>query len=133
MFGRQTQASATSPSAVTPPSNPEAPLTTEPRKQTIPVWLVPWLVPLVAVLAIVGAATQGRVAVILGVVVIVGLGGVLFWATRGNDYSDLSRNDRFLKGRNPYEMTRNDRYLRDRVPYEMTAKDRFDRRRSSSE
>jgi UPF0716 family protein affecting phage T7 exclusion len=71
--------------------------------------------PLVIVLAVVVlVVAPGIVVGVLGLLLVVTLGWMLFWASRGQNYYELIRNDRFLKSRDRYEMTRNDRFDHDR-------------------
>jgi hypothetical protein len=133
MFGRRTQASEASPTAVAPPSagSTESP-TSKQRQKTIPAWLLPWLMPLVIVVAVVVlVVAPGLVAAVVALAAVAALGWLLFRANRSQDYYELTRNDRFLKRRDPYEMTRNDRFLKTRDQSEMAQNDRVDGDRSS--
>jgi hypothetical protein len=116
MFGRQIHALTTSPSVVAPtPDGSNEPRTSEQGQKAVPAWLLPWMMPLLIVLVIVvGVVGPGFVVAILGLVAVAGLGWLLLRAARGRDYSDLTRNDRFLKDQDRYEMSRNDRFDRDR-------------------
>jgi hypothetical protein len=118
MFGREVQPSTASPGVAGPPSDRPKPRVSEQRQRAVPAWLLPWLMPLFVVVSIVVIVVAPVYVVAgLGVVVLAGLGRVLFRVTRGQDYDelyDLTRTDRLLKRRNRYEMTRNDRFDRDR-------------------
>jgi hypothetical protein len=75
------------------------PRTDEPLKRLVPVWLRPWLVPLLVVSAVVVGVVAPIVLGVLALIAFAGLGLMLWRLTRGQDESDLTRNDRIFRRR----------------------------------
>lgn len=97
MFGRRIDDAATTPKDVAPPGSTRRPAPADRRGQrTIPVWLRPWLLPLIGVLAVIAAALLPVLAVVALLLVIL---AALLWFTRRRDLYERTRFDRFFRNR----------------------------------
>lgn len=115
MFGRRTEASSPEPVASSPGAGSEQ-RAAERRQRPVPLWVVPWSIPLFIVLMVVVLSVASPlIAVALALVVVTAIGVALARVTKGKDTEELRRIDPLFRRFDDYRRN----YLgldRDRPP-----------------